>query len=67
MIILLSLRSCKPLLLNLAANLSRLAVETYVDSNYANIADTMFKNGKEDQLDPNLLLSELEKCKLQAS
>ena len=43
-----------------AANLSRLAVETYVDSNYSNIADTMFKNGKEDQLDPNLLLSELE-------
>ena len=43
-----------------AANLSRLAVETYVDSNYSTIADTMFKNGKEDQLDPNLLLSELE-------
>ena len=43
-----------------AANLSRLAVETYVDSNYSNIADTMFKNGKEDQLDPNLLLAELE-------
>ena len=45
---------------DLAVNLSRLAVETYVDSNYSNIADTMFKNGKEDQLDPNLLLSELE-------
>ena len=43
-----------------AANLSRMAIETYVDSNYSNIADTMFKNGKEDQLDPNLLLSELE-------
>ncbi|WP_415406717.1 STT3 domain-containing protein [Sulfurovum sp. CS9] len=43
-----------------AANLSRLAVETYVDANYSNVADTMFKNGKEDQLDPNLLLSELE-------
>ncbi len=43
-----------------AANLSRLAIETYVDSNYSNVADTMFKNGKEDQLDPNLLLSELE-------
>ena len=43
-----------------AANLSRLAVETYVDSNYSTIADTLFKNGKEDQLDPNLLLSELE-------
>jgi len=45
---------------DLAANLSRLAVETYVDSNYANIADTMFRNRKEDQLDPNFLLSKLE-------
>ncbi len=44
----------------LAANLSRLAVETYVNSNYAEIADTLFKNGKEDQLDPNVLLVELE-------
>jgi len=44
----------------LAANLSRLAVETYVDSNYSVIADTLFKNGKDDQRDPNLLLSELE-------
>ncbi|EIF50093.1 STT3 domain-containing protein [Sulfurovum sp. AR] len=44
----------------LAANLSRLAVETYVDSGYKNIADTLFKNKQEDQLDPNLLLSELE-------
>ena len=44
----------------LAANLSRLAVETYVDSNYSIIANTMFKNEKENQLDPNLLLSELE-------
>jgi len=45
---------------DLAANLSRLAVETYVDSNYSIIANTLFKNGKEDQVDPNLLLSELE-------
>jgi dolichyl-diphosphooligosaccharide--protein glycosyltransferase/undecaprenyl-diphosphooligosaccharide--protein glycosyltransferase len=44
----------------LAANLSRLAVETYVDSNYTTIADTLFKNEEEDQVDPNLLLSELE-------
>jgi dolichyl-diphosphooligosaccharide--protein glycosyltransferase/undecaprenyl-diphosphooligosaccharide--protein glycosyltransferase len=44
----------------LAANLSRLAVETYVDSNYTTIANTLFKNGEENQLDPNLLLSELE-------
>ena len=43
-----------------AANLSRLAVETYVDSNYSIVADTLFKNGKENQIDPNLLLSELE-------
>jgi dolichyl-diphosphooligosaccharide--protein glycosyltransferase/undecaprenyl-diphosphooligosaccharide--protein glycosyltransferase len=44
----------------LAANLSRLAVETYVDSNYSIVANTLFKNGKEDQLDPNIFLSELE-------
>jgi len=44
----------------LAANLSRLAVETYVDSNYTTVANTIFKNGKKDQVDPNLLLSELE-------
>jgi len=44
----------------LAANLSRLAVETYVDANYSIIANTLFKNGEEDQVDPNVLLSELE-------
>ncbi|MCF6245176.1 MAG: peptide-binding protein [Sulfurovum sp.] len=44
----------------LAANLSRLAVETYVDSNYSIVANTLFGNGKSDQLDPNLILSELE-------
>ena len=44
----------------LAANLSRLAVETYVDSNYSIVSDTLFKNEKKDQVDPNLLLSELE-------
>ena len=44
----------------LAANLSRLAVETYISSGYATIADTLFKNGKEDQKDPNVLLTELE-------
>jgi len=43
----------------LAANLSRLAVETYVDSNYSIVTDTLFKNGKKDQLDPNLLFDEL--------
>jgi len=44
----------------LAVRLSRLAVETYVDSNYSIIADTIFKNGTEDQMDPNMFLSELE-------
>ncbi|UPT77645.1 peptide-binding protein [Sulfurovum sp. XGS-02] len=44
----------------LAANLSRLAVETYVDSNYSTITNILFKNKQKDQLDPNLLLSELE-------
>jgi dolichyl-diphosphooligosaccharide--protein glycosyltransferase/undecaprenyl-diphosphooligosaccharide--protein glycosyltransferase len=45
---------------DLAANLSRLAVETYVDSNYSIIANTLFRNGQKDQIDPNLLLEELE-------
>ncbi len=44
----------------LAARLSRVAVETYVDSNYSVIADTLFKNEKKDQVDPNILLAELE-------
>ncbi len=44
----------------LAANLSRLAVETYVDSNYSEVADVLFKNRQKDQLEPNLLLAELE-------
>jgi len=44
----------------LAVNLSRLAVETYVDSNYSIVTDTIFKNGEKDQVDPNLFLSELE-------
>jgi len=43
----------------LAANLSRLAVETYVDSNYSIVANTLFAKGKKDQIDPNLLLEEL--------
>jgi dolichyl-diphosphooligosaccharide--protein glycosyltransferase/undecaprenyl-diphosphooligosaccharide--protein glycosyltransferase len=45
---------------DLAVNLGRLAVETYVDSNYSTITNKMFKNKQKDQLDPNLLLSELE-------
>ncbi len=43
-----------------AANLSRLAVETYVDSNYSKVANAIFKNKQKDQIDPNLFLSELE-------
>jgi len=45
---------------DLAANLSRLAVETYVDSNYSVVADRLFKNEQEGQLDPNLFMTELE-------
>ncbi|NOR55354.1 MAG: peptide-binding protein [Sulfurovum sp.] len=45
---------------DLAVNLGRLAVETYVDSNYRTIVNTLFNNGTENQLDPNLLLLELE-------
>jgi len=44
----------------LAANLGRLAVETYVSSDYATVSDTLFKNRKKDQIDPNLFLTELE-------
>jgi dolichyl-diphosphooligosaccharide--protein glycosyltransferase/undecaprenyl-diphosphooligosaccharide--protein glycosyltransferase len=44
----------------LAARLSRVAVETYVDSNYSIVADTLFKNGKKDQLDPNIYLEQLK-------
>jgi dolichyl-diphosphooligosaccharide--protein glycosyltransferase/undecaprenyl-diphosphooligosaccharide--protein glycosyltransferase len=41
---------------DLAANLSRLAVETYVDSNYSIVANKLFENK-----DPNVLLKALEK------
>ena len=44
----------------LAANLSRLAVETYVDSNYSVVANTLFKQTETEQINPNLLLAELE-------
>ncbi len=43
-----------------AANLARLSVETYIDSNYSVVADTIFKNRKEDQLDPNMFLENLK-------
>ncbi len=42
-----------------AARLSRIAVETYVSSGYKTIADTIFKNGKPDQIDPNEYLETL--------
>ncbi len=40
-----------------AANLSKLAVETYVDSNYSLIADTLFLDKKKS---PNQILNELK-------
>jgi len=43
----------------LAARLARLSVETYVQSDYAVVADTIFHNGKQDQKDPNLVLAEI--------
>ncbi|MEA3491067.1 MAG: STT3 domain-containing protein [Campylobacterota bacterium] len=45
---------------NLAANLSRLSVETYVDSNYSIVSNALFKNREEGVLDPNILLAEWE-------
>ncbi len=43
-----------------AANLARVAVETYVDSNYSIVANTLFKNGQKDQINPNDYLEQLE-------
>jgi dolichyl-diphosphooligosaccharide--protein glycosyltransferase/undecaprenyl-diphosphooligosaccharide--protein glycosyltransferase len=42
-----------------AARLSRIAVETYVESNYSIIADTLFKNGRDDQVDVAAYLENL--------
>ena len=42
-----------------AANLSRLAVETYVSSDYKIVADEIFKNKTPQQVDPNIMLDEL--------
>jgi len=44
----------------LAANLSRLAVETYVDSNYAVVANKIFKNDDGSLKDPNIVLKRLK-------
>jgi dolichyl-diphosphooligosaccharide--protein glycosyltransferase/undecaprenyl-diphosphooligosaccharide--protein glycosyltransferase len=43
-----------------SANLSRVAIETYVSSDYQLVSDTLFKNGKKDQLNPNDYLENLE-------
>ncbi len=43
-----------------AANLSRTAVETYVSSGYKVVADTLFKEGEKNRLDPNELLERME-------
>lgn len=43
-----------------AANLSRVAVETYVSSNYKIVANTIFKNNTPEQLNPNDYLEKLE-------
>ena len=43
-----------------AANLARVAVETYVDSNYSIVANTLFKHEQKDQLNPNDYLEQLE-------
>lgn len=42
-----------------AARLSRLAVETYVDSGYKIVADTLFKNQQKDQVDVSAYLENL--------
>lgn len=44
----------------LSARLARMAVETYVDSNYSIVADTLFRNKQPDQKDPNLYLEKLK-------
>jgi len=42
-----------------AARLSRIAIETYVDSNYSVVADTLFKNNQKDQVDVSAYLENL--------
>jgi len=44
----------------LAATLSRVSIESYVESNYTKVTDTLFKNNKQNQIDPNFILTELE-------
>jgi undecaprenyl-diphosphooligosaccharide---protein glycotransferase len=42
-----------------ASRLSRIAIETYVDSNYSIVADTLFRNKKRDQVNTELYLENL--------
>jgi len=42
------------------ANLSKLAVETYVESGYKVVADTLFHNKQKEQKNPNNFMKELE-------
>lgn len=44
-----------------AAQLSRLAVETYIESDYKNTADTLFKNHQPNQVDVDKYLQNLAK------
>jgi dolichyl-diphosphooligosaccharide--protein glycosyltransferase/undecaprenyl-diphosphooligosaccharide--protein glycosyltransferase len=37
-----------------------MAIETYVDSNYSSVTNTLFSNRDKQEIDPNLFLSELE-------
>jgi len=43
-----------------AAYLSRISVETYVSSQYKNVADTLFKNHQEDQVNVESFFDELQ-------
>jgi len=43
-----------------AAELSRIAVETYVSSEYKNVADTLFKNHQENQVNVESFFEDLE-------
>ena len=43
-----------------AGRLSRIAVEEYIDNNYTTVANSLFKNGKENQLNVNNYLEELK-------
>jgi len=48
-----------------AAQLSRLAVETYISSDYKTIADTLFKNNQDDQVDVTKYLNNLKENRVE--